>query len=200
MARKPWPMRWIALAIILFIVPYSYLLLRYRKPTSFEPYEDARERKHIAEAGYTRISLSASRLIEPAGRAFKLDGLGVASVPGGLPPDLAAGLIDPPLLPVDFGIVGAAPVADATHDYTIRFDCVLPRRAEVLAVGAVHLYRKNHDLNIVIGFAPLADGLVQRMPEDRLAITLPISMLEPGSYRVVLVGSHFSKTWPLQVH
>ncbi|MBI4622331.1 MAG: hypothetical protein HY736_03790 [Verrucomicrobia bacterium] len=32
--RQPWPMKWIALAILLVIVPYTFLTLHYRKQRS----------------------------------------------------------------------------------------------------------------------------------------------------------------------
>ncbi|HZZ58116.1 MAG TPA: hypothetical protein VFE31_09820 [Opitutaceae bacterium] len=200
MARKPWPMRWIVIAIIVFIVPYTYLTLRYRKPTSFEPYEDARERGRIASAGYSRITLTVRRVPESPGRAPAPDIAGVASAPGGLPADLARELLQAPVLPQDIGAVAAAPAGDAAHDYRVRFDCVLPRRPELWSVGSAHLYHKGRNLYLVVGFAPLADGLVQRMPEDRLALGIPLASLDPGSYRVTLIGVRSSKTWMLQVH
>src|SRR5438105_3708911 len=59
--HEPWPMKWIALAILLFIVPYTYLTLHFRKPgKAFEPYADLSKRANTARllsAGYQRIPL-----------------------------------------------------------------------------------------------------------------------------------------------
>lgn len=198
MARKPWPMRWIVVSIVVFIAAYTYLTLRYRKPTSFLPYEDARERKHIAAAGYSRITLLVSRA--PEIRASRPDDAMVRPAPGGLPPDLAGELIRVPVLPLDIGAVGAAAAGDAAHDYSVRFDCALPPLADRWAVGGAHLYRKGRDLFIVVDFAPLADGLAQRVPETRLLLTLPLASIDPGDYRVILIGTRRSRQWTLQVH
>lgn len=198
MARKPWPMRWIVASIVVFIVAYTYLTLRYRKPTSFQPYEDARERKHIAAAGYSRITLLVSRAPEAA--APRPEQARLLPAAGGLPPDLAAELIRVPVLPLDIGAVSAGAAGDAAQDYRVRFDCVLPPRADQWAVGEAHLYRKGRDLYLVVDFAPLADGLAQRVPENRLLLTLPLAAIDPGVYRVVLIGARRSKQWTLQVH
>lgn len=200
MARKPWPMRWIVLAVIVFIVPYTYLNLRYRKPTSFQPYDDARERRHIAAAGYSRITLFPHRLPEAPAGAPLANAAAIVSAPGGLPTDLARELLFPPVLPVDIGAVSAAAAGDARKDYEVRFACVLPERAELWSVGSAHLYHKGADLYLVVGFAPLADGLVQRRPEDRLSLALPLASIDPGTYRVTLIGTRTSKTWSVQVH
>ena len=64
-SRKPWPMRWIVLAILLFIVPYTYVTLEYRKPNkAFEPYADMKEQANVhrlLDAGYKRVSVRAER-------------------------------------------------------------------------------------------------------------------------------------------
>jgi hypothetical protein len=43
--RKLWPMKWIVVAIVAVIVPYTFLTLRYRRPgKAFEPYADMKDR------------------------------------------------------------------------------------------------------------------------------------------------------------
>jgi len=187
-------MKWIVLAMAIFIIPYTYLTLRYRKPESFQPYEDARERAHIAKAGYSRISLSAS---QPAdGRT--VDRFGIAPAAGGIPSDLAASLIDRPVLPEAVGAVAAAPTCRDGANYPIRFDCTPPPGQ--LELSGAHLYQKGQNLFILVGFAPVADGLVQRHPADSVQIEVPSAELVPGTYQVTLVGARASKTWAVQVH
>ena len=187
-------MKWIVVAMIVFIVPYTYLTLRFRKPESFQPYEDARERAHIAKAGYSRISLSASRPAD--GRTEATFGIGPAA--GGMPADLAASLIDHPVLPEAIGAVMAASTCTGGGNYAIRFDCTPPPGG--LELSAAHLYHKGSDLYILVGFAPVAEGLVPRHPADSVALDVPSAELEPGTYQVTLVGSRSSKTWAVQVH
>jgi hypothetical protein len=187
-------MKWIVAAMVLFIIPYTFLTLRYRKPESFQPYEDARERAHIAKAGYSRISLSAS---QPADGRTE-DRFGIAPSAGGIPADLSASLIDRPVLPEAVGAVAAAPACLGGANYPIRFDCTPP--AGQLELSVAHLYHKGQDLFILVGFAPVADGLVQRRPADTIQLEVPSAELEPGTYQVTLVGSRASKTWAVQVH
>jgi len=187
-------MKWIALAVVLFVVPYTYLTLRFRKPESFQPYEDARERAHIARAGYSRISLSASR---PADGQTQ-DRFGIAPAPGGIPADLQASLIDQPLLPVAIGAVAAGDSCSGGAGYPIRFTCAAPEGRVDLA-GA-HLYHKGQELFILVGFAPVADGLVPRSPSNTVELEVPSAQLDPGSYHITLVGSRGSKAWTMQVH
>jgi hypothetical protein len=194
MSRQLWPMKWIVLAMIGFIVPYTYLTLRFRKPASFQPYEDARERAHIARAGYTRISLFVHRPAdgETAGT------LGIAAAPGGVPADLLTSLIDSPLLPVEIGAVAAGSSCTNGINYPIRFTCTAP--AGRLDLASAHLYHKGQELYILVGFAPVADGLVPRHLSDTVEVEVPSAQLDPGSYHFTLVGSRGSKAWTVQVH
>jgi hypothetical protein len=192
-------MRWIVVAIIAFIVPYTYLTLRYRKPTSFDPYEDARERKHIASVGYTRYSVPVSRVTETSHLSIEASAP-VAAVPGGLPLDLATELIRKPRLAASIEDVRAAQSADAQHDYLVRFHCSLPAPTDSWSLAGAHVYRKDHGLFVVVDFAPLADGLSQRVAVDRLEVPLPIASIDPGAYQVTLIGKRTSRAWTLQVH
>lgn len=189
-------MKWIILAVVLFIVPYTYLTLRYRKPTSFQPFEEARERKHIQEVGYTRVSCRITRPADkPAGGPAEL---AAAPAGGGLPADLATHLVDRPVLPVQITGVRAAESCAATDEYPVRFRCQPP--AGNVEFAAAHVYRKEHTLVIVAEFAPVADGLVQRGAENEATVIVPSGSFDPGSYQVTLAGSLASRTWPLQVH
>jgi hypothetical protein len=187
-------MKWIILAVVLFVVPYTYLTLRFRKPASFQPYQDARERAHIERAGYTRISLSASR---PAD-GLTTEAPGITAAPGGVPTDLLTSLIEAPLLPATIGAVAAGKSCGGGANYPIRFTCGMP--AAGLDLGAAHLYQKEQALFILVGFARIADGLVPRSRSDTVQLEVPSAELEPGTYRITLVGSAQSKVWTMQVH
>src|SRR5690606_6014035 len=46
--RRPWPMKWVIVAIIAILVPYTFLTLRYRKPgPAFQPYEDMKNQANV---------------------------------------------------------------------------------------------------------------------------------------------------------
>jgi len=106
-ARKPWPMRWIVASILLFIVPYTYVNLKFRKPDkAFEPYADMKDQanvKRLLDAGYTRVAIRAERPYPalPAPRLLPagVSPAGIAPAPGGLPKPLDTTLVEPPACP-----------------------------------------------------------------------------------------------------
>src|ERR1022692_2308833 len=63
--RSPWPMRWIVLAIVLFVPVYTWLTLHYRRPgPAFRPYQDMRDRADVVrllKAGYKGVAIDARR-------------------------------------------------------------------------------------------------------------------------------------------
>src|SRR5207248_11660846 len=115
------------LAIILVIIPYTFLTLHYRKRgPAFRPYEDLRKRANVARllsAGYQRIPLPA-RL--PADRLVNVASAAIAPATGGLPPALKSTLAQPPLLPIEITNVSAPPDVSAVQPYAFRFACTLP--------------------------------------------------------------------------
>src|ERR1051326_8220809 len=114
--RQPWPMKWIVLAIILVLVPYTFLTLHYRKlGKAFEPYHDMTERANTARllsAGYQRIPLPAER---PADRMPPITSATIGNAAGGLPPQLRSTLVESPLLPSEITNVAAPPDAITTR-------------------------------------------------------------------------------------
>src|ERR1043166_2507919 len=98
--HRPWPMKWVVIAILLCIVPYTYLRWHYRKPTkAFEPYADIKDRANtmrLLAAGFQRIPVTAQRPADPA-RAILM--AAISPAPGGVPEALKTSLIDVPRLP-----------------------------------------------------------------------------------------------------
>jgi len=198
-ARKPWPMKWVVLAIILGLGVYTYLTLHYRKPGHvFTPYTDVRDRANthrLLEAGYQRISLEADLPADPVG----LDSSARASsAAAGLPAGLRDTLVVPPQLPAEILSVSAASSVNSMFAYPIGVKCSLPDNKQQLA-GA-QLYVRNDEIVVTPEFERLSGGLLARNRERVIRLTVPAGSLKPGSYHVLLVGSHSSKTWTLQVH
>jgi hypothetical protein len=198
-ARQPWPMKWILLAILLFIVPYTFITLHYRKPgPAYRPYQDMKDRANVARllsAGYQRITLTAQRPADPAhpGAAAL-----VTAAPGGVPAGLRSTLIEQPLLPAEILSVAAAPGVNATAPYPIQFTCTLPDNKEQL--GGAQLYVRGEELFLLPDFERLTGGLLTRSRENVILLTVPAGALKPGHYQATLVGQHSSKMWTLQVH
>jgi len=190
-------MKWIVLAIALFVPAYTWLTLRYRRPgPAFKPYQDMRDRADVVRllrAGYKRVSIDASRPADSIREA----GLVTAPAPGGLPDELRRTLVEPPLLPLSIGSVSAAPTAVSGIDYSIGLTYTLTDNKRQLS-GA-HLYEREGEIIIVADFERLDGGLLSRTREGAALLIVPPGALKPGTYRVTVVGESASKTWTLRV-
>ena len=197
--RRPWPMKWIVLTIIVVLVPYTFLTLYYRKPgPAYRPYQDAQERANVVRllsAGYQRITVAAQR---PADSPRAAAAAPTTAVLGGLPSELVATRVQKPLLPPEIHAVTAAPSVSALQPYAIQFTCTLPDNKQQLA-GA-ELYVKDAEIVITPDFELLTGGLLARSRESVILLTVPAGALKPGTYRVTLAGQHSSRAWSVQVH
>jgi len=196
--KKPWSMRWVVAAIVVVIPIYTILTLRFRKPGQpFQPYQEMHDRAvvlRLLSGGYQRIDVDARRPADPGrGKA----GAEVSAVPGGIPRELQASLIDAPQLPAEVDSVVAAPEAAAGRAYPVEFACLLPDNRKQLS-GA-HLYLKGFDVAIVPDFERIPGGLMARTRQSPVLVTVPAGALKPGSYHVILVGERTSRTWTLRV-
>jgi hypothetical protein len=196
--RQPWPLKWIVVAILLVIVPYTILTLRYRKPgPAFQPYEDMKNRANVSRllsAGYRRVPLSAQR---PADGARPAGGAIVSPTAGGLPGELKTTLVEPPLLPVEILSVAAAARASAHQPYQIHLTCSLPDDRQQL--GGAELYLRGDQLIVTPTFERVGGQLLTRTRQTVALLTVPPGTLAPGRYQVLLVAARASRTWPLDV-
>lgn len=195
--RKPWPMKWIVLAILIFIPVYTYLTLHFRRPgPMFNPYGDMRDRADVIrllKAGYHRVAVDASRPTETVQEA----GTPSLPAPGGLPEELRKTLIESPLLPLEVNSVSAPATAVSGIDYTIGLNYTLQDNKRQLS-GA-HLYEREGEIVIVADFERLGGGLLARTREGSALLNIPPGALKPGSYHVILVGERASRSWTLSV-
>ena len=110
----------IAIAILVLIVPYTYLRWHYAKPRrAFEPYHDIKDRansKRLLSAGFQRIPLEAER---PADGQQKAAPATFATALGGVPSDLASTLVEPPRLALEFPTAATATESNAMFCYPI---------------------------------------------------------------------------------
>jgi hypothetical protein len=195
--RKPWPMKWIVVSILVFIPIYTYLTLHYRRPgPAFNPYRDMRDRADVIrllKAGYQRIAVDASRPAEDAAVE-----VGASSpAPGGLPEDLRKTLVETPLMALEISSASAAPTAVSGIDYTIGLTYTIPDNKRQLS-GA-HLYEKPGEIVIVADFERLSGGLLSRTRDGTATLDVPPGSLRPGTYHVTLVGERASRAWTLRV-
>ena len=195
--RKPWPMKWIVLAIVLFVPVYTWLTLHYRRPgPAFRPYQDMRDRADVVRllrAGYQRVAIEALRPAELIPQAA----FATSPAPGGLPEELRKTLVESPLLPLEIESVSATPTAVSAIEYPIGMTYTLPDNNRQLS-GA-HLYEREGEIVIVADFERLDGGLLARTREDSALLTVPPGALRPGAYRVIVVGERASREWTLRV-
>lgn len=191
-------MKWIILAILLAIVPYTIVTLKYRKEgPAFRPYEDMKNRANVSRllaAGYQRIALPAHR---PADGTRAPGGAAITTAPGGVPAELRSTLVEPPLLPSEIVGVAAAPTGNQLHDYTIHFSSVLPSDQQHL--GGAELYVRGEALVLVPTFERIDGNLLTRSRQADVLVTIPAGALKPGNYTLTLVAEKASRTWPLEI-
>ena len=191
-------MKWIVLAIVLLIVPYTIVTLRYRKPgPAFQPYEDIKNRANVSRllaAGYQRIPITAQRPAE-SGRAS--GGAAIATTSGGIPADLRSTLVEPLLLATEITQVTAAPTTRADQPYAIQIACALPDEKQQL--GGADLYLRGENVVIAPTFERIASDLLARSRHAAVLLTIPAGALKPGRYTVTLLAERGARTWPLEV-
>lgn len=192
-------MKWVFVAIIIVIGPYTYLRWHFRKPgRAFEPYQDTKERANtmrLLSAGFQRVVVPLDRPADstagPQSHAHTL------ATMGGLPPSLASTLVAPPPLPIEISAVTAAAEANTLLPYGIEFTCTLPDNHQ--QPGGAQIFIRGEEIIAVPDLERLSGGLMARIRENRVRINIPAGVLKPGHYRMTLVGSRTSSTWELTV-
>jgi hypothetical protein len=191
-------MKWILIAIVLIILPYTYLTLRYRRPgPAFQPYEDMKNRANVArllEAGFRRIAIPAQR---PADGTRPRNGAAITTIAGGWPADLHSTLVETPMLPTEITNIAASSRANTLQPYEVQFTCSLPDDRKQL--GGAELFIRGDNIVIAPTFEPVAGTLQTRMPQTDVLLTIPPGALAPGSYNVTLVAKRASSSWPVEV-
>jgi hypothetical protein len=191
-------MKWIVVAILAFIVAYTYLTLHFRRPgQAYEPFAEGQSRatvERLLAAGYRRVTLTAVRPTDPLHVSAPAR---ISTRLGGLPASLANAIVAPPLLPASVAHVTAAREAGAAEAYSVDFTAALPSEQEELLDAQV--YVREGELVFVPNFERVPGGLLVRSPETAVRLTVPAGVLQPGHYHVLLVAMRESRTWELIV-
>jgi len=192
-------MKWVLIAIIVVIVPYTYLRWHFRKPgRAFEPYHDTKERANtmrLLSAGYQRVAVSLDRPADAI--AYSGPRANTTGVAGGLPPTLASTLVETPPLPIEISACSAGAEANTLMAYSIEFTCTLPDNHQ--QPGGVQVFLRGGEVVAVPDLEHLSGGLLARAREARLRMDIPAGVLKPGHYHVTLVGARASRAWELTV-
>lgn len=193
-------MKWVVLAIIACVIPYTWITIAYRKPNpAYQPYEDSKQRANVLrllEAGYQRIYLSA--LPSETSRGNPASAATVSSVPPGLTAELASILVEPLPLPDSFTSVSAASETPAKQAYPIAFTCRPGEHKHPLS-GA-HVFIKNDTVVIVPAFEPpIGSSPPSRQPEETAVIQVPAAAFKQPRVSMLLIGANESRQWSVDV-
>jgi hypothetical protein len=199
---KTLPLRWVVVAIVVFIVAYTFLRLYFgKRGKPFEPYHDLGERavaQRLLDLGYARVAVEIERPAEilPASRfAPAVDEIGSAF--GGLPAELDGTLAARPALPASITSVTAPRETASGGTYALEFTCAQPDYKSQL--DSVLLLRKGQQLFLLPDFPKLSGQLLARSKDTVVLVRFPAQSLAPGRYTVTLCGRRTSKTWQFTV-
>jgi len=195
------PLRWVVLAIVLFIVGYTFLRLHYgKRGRGFEPYENGREHAATArllDLGYRRIPVQIERLADPLPpERFAPRQTEVVGALGGLPAEMSGALTSPPDLPASVSAV-TAPREAAQGAYMLQFRCAQPDYRT--QVRDVLLFRKDRQLFLLPDFEAMPGQFLSRWKESVVVASFPTDALPPGRYTVTLCSARTSLSWAFTV-
>lgn len=206
-ARKPWPMKWIVLAIVVYIAGYTFINIAYRKPagSAHEPYAEAQQRSlrtvQTTMSGWTRVACTLAgdaAAVRPGGSATITEAPLPARLDKHLPQDL------PPIMPGAPALHPAslalqAPAAQAAGE-ALRVRLEFPGGAAVPAFGEVLAYFKDRHLYLFIQDESHVAPDSQPTPAlSPLALVLPPATLTPGTWQASAFTATQAFSWSFTV-
>jgi len=197
--KKPWPMKWIVVAILVFVVGYTAVNLKFRKPgPAYRPYQDAQDRATTARllaAGWQKVALDTRRPVE------KPDTLGAARISrelAGLGPDLEAKFAEKPKLMSSIDSVSAPARVAHGGDYTVFFTASLSNLKG--QVGDLALYRHGNELVLIPSIETLpGKELMSRWNDSNYAVTFSTATLPAGRYTMRIIALAPAATWSFEI-
>ncbi len=195
---KPWPMKWVILAIALFIIGYTFINLRYRKPgKGHEPAAEMRHRvtaARLKEAGWEKLSVDTRRPAE------KITGDDAPITRGmlGLGLDFNTTLVEKPGLLRSIDQVSAPDHVEPGADYTATFTGSISDLT--CQLGDIELYRRGNELVLlpVIEHLP-GKQLYSRWNDASYCVTFSTKTLPAGTYQVSLFAQGPAAKWSFRI-
>ena len=197
---KPWPMKWIVVAIVIFMVGYTAVNFWFRKPgKAYRPYQDAQDRATIARllaAGWQKLPVDSRRPVEkpatddtPAPVTRDFPGVGA---------DLTDKFAEKPRLLATIDKVTAPAGVSHGDDYSLYFTASL---SDLKAqVGELTLYRHGNELVLVPALENLpGKELMSRWNDSTYCATFSTSQLPPGRYSARIVAKGPAAAWSFTV-
>lgn len=192
-------MKWIVLAIVVFVVGYTLVNIYFRKPgRAFRPYEDMNNRATTArllQAGWQKLPVEIARpLNQPA------LGILAATTRGGagLGPDLAASFAEKPVLFTSIDKVTAPDSVARGQTYSVHFVASLTDQR--LQLGRIEALRRGQEIVLIPALEKLpGERLLSRWKDADYVAQVPTDRLEPGRYTVRLAATGPALQWTVNV-
>lgn len=196
-------MKWVVLAIVLFVIGYTLVMIFFRKPgQAHQPYDDAKQRAKTARlvaAGYQQVLLSAERPADPAPSKIVIGHTkaNVTAASGGIDSELAIALAERPLMAESITQVTATADSDAKEPYRVLFSATLRDHKRMISGGV--LFRRANQLYLLPIFEPIQGQLLARTKETTVILTVPAGVIPPGKYQTTLIGENSSRRWDISL-
>ena len=202
--RKPtpknWSMKWIIVAIAIFVVGYTAVNLFYRKKgPAYRPYQDAQDRATTARllaGGWHKIPIETRRPMEKPG--FDGPTAAISHQIAGLGPDLESKFAEKPRLlsSIDRVTAPAGIARGATCE--VYFTATLSKLND--QVGDLALFQHDRELVLIPSLEALpGKALLSRWNDSTYYVSFSTANLAPGKYKVRIVAMAPAATWTLEV-
>jgi len=193
---KPWPMKWIVLAIVVFMVGYTAVNFWFRKPGKpYRPYQDAQDRATTARllaAGWHKIPLETRRPVEKPDPADTP--VAVTRDWPGLGSDLTEKFAEKPKLLATIDRVIAPATVARGGDYSLTFTASLSDLK--VQAGEFSLYQHGNELVLIPTVENLpGQQLMSRWNDSTYTATFSTAALPPGRYTARIVAQGPAATW-----
>jgi hypothetical protein len=197
---KPWPMKWIVVAIVVFVIGYTAVNLYFRKPgRAYRPYQDAQDRATTARllaAGWHKLPLETRRPVEKPG-VDTLPAAVTRDLPG-LGSDLTDKFAEKPQLLATIDRVTAPAIVTHGTEYSLYFTASLAdQKAQV---GELTLYHHGNQLVLIPTVEKLPGSeLMSRWSDATYTASFSTAGLPPGRYSARIVAQGPAATWSFTV-
>ncbi len=191
-------MKWVVLAIVVFIVVYTFVELRYRKTAKpHEPAAEMHEREAAArlqQAGWVKLPVEVRRPVEPAPMSLAA----IKHAGGGLGADLDSCFPEKPRLFKSIDEVSSPAFVRHGTDCVVYFTASMSDI--IFQLGEVNLFQRGQDLMLVPTLDHLpGKSLFSRWDDARYAASFSTGTLPPGRYQVHLLASGRAAMWEIDV-
>lgn len=193
-------MKWVLLAILVFVVGYTLVNLYFRKPgRGFRPYEDMNSRATTARllaAGWQMMPVDARRPVEKP--AVDDTPAVITRAALGLGMDLEDKFAEKPKLLASIDRVVAPAAVPHGRDYRAYFTATLP--TQKTQIGDLALFRKGNELVLIPSTEPLpGKALMSRWDDSTYSVSVSTANLPAGRYSMRIVSKGPAAAWSFTV-